>query len=288
MRPVLLMLALAAMPATAQPLLLFDKSVLQYREAAGGVKKHVADAVELSPSDPKVAEAAPAAPVIIAVGQTALAAAKKHAPEVPTIFCMVLGMNRAGITANVTGVPLEPDPEVVLQRLARLAPRVRRVGFLHDPASSDLLAQYAERAASAAKLELVPITVSAPGQVVSAVAQKAGQIDALWVAPNPRLISKEVVGGLIATSLEKKLPLVGFLTAFTDGGALMALQADYGDNGDQAGKLALEVLAKPADKRKPVPAPVFLSGALSINLKTATELGLDVSGKALADAKVIK
>ena len=278
---------LAAVTAHAQPLLLVDRTVLQYREAAGGVKKHVSDAVELSPSDPKVADAVKSAPVIIVVGQSALASARKVAGDVPIIFCMVLGMSRSGLANNVTGVPLEPDPEVVLSRLQRLAPKVKRIGFLHDPAQSELVAFHAERAAAAAKLELVPINVSSAAQVVSAVNAKVNQVDALWVAANPRLISKDVVGALIATSLEKKVPLVGFLTAFTEQGALLSLQADYVENGDQAGKLALEVLGKAAEKRLPVPAPVFLGGTLSINLKTAAVLGLDVSGKALTDAKVV-
>jgi hypothetical protein len=51
--------------------------------------------------------------------------------------------------------------------------------------------------------------------------------------------------------------------------------------------MALELLARPAEARVPVPPPTVCPGALSINQRTARQLGVDISPDVLAKARQV-
>jgi ABC-type uncharacterized transport system substrate-binding protein len=103
--------------------------------------------------------------------------------------------------------------------------------------------------------------------------------------PAPPLVNKEIFAYLLSVTAERRLPLFGFLDGFTQKGALASVSAEYADQGERAGKLAAEILSRPEGKRLPVPPPVFSPGRLTVNLKTAAFLGIEISEKARPDAK---
>src|SRR5207302_1986224 len=126
----------------------------------------LADAVEADPADANLAGKLADAPVVVAVGRKALAAAKaKAGPRAAVVFCMVLGVTSADLGPAVTGVPLESDPKEVFARLHAVVPGARKVGVVYDPRGSGLLIERARAAASASGLTLVAKPVGAPGEV---------------------------------------------------------------------------------------------------------------------------
>ena len=57
---------------------------------------------------------------------------------------------------------------------------------------------------------------------------------ALWLLPDARLARPEVAKYLVATCLERKLPLIGFLAGMAQVGALVAVAADFDAIGREA------------------------------------------------------
>jgi putative ABC transport system substrate-binding protein len=92
---------------------------------------------------------------------------------------------------------------------------------------------------------------------------------------------------LLVTTLERKIALFGFLDSFTQAGALASISPDYAEIGRRAGRLAQDIFSKPEAARLPVPAPQAGPGALTVNLKTARQLGLDVPQSALGKARQV-
>jgi putative ABC transport system substrate-binding protein len=221
--------------------------------------------------------------VVIAVGRKSLNFAKEHAQGHPIVFCMVLGISNADLSKSVTGVPLEPDAKAVLEDLRELSSTFQRIGFLYNPKTSEVLATEASRAAKTQGVTLIAIAVASAEELKGAI-QKLGDVNALWLPPDPKLFSKEVFSLLLSLSAERHVPLIGFLDSLTQAGALASISPNYGDNGVRAGKLAAELLARPEGRRLPVPGPVFAPGNLTINLQTAQALGVSVSAKAIASA----
>lgn len=282
----LVALGWAAAVAAAEPVLLVDRKVPQYREAAEGVRKHLpTTAVEVDPADSDLESRLAGAPVIVAVGQQALALARAKGAGAPVVFCMVLGTAKSTLSASVTGVPLESDPAAVLRHIKAVAPTLKRLGLVYNPASSELLLAEAQKAADAESLELVLRPIFTAAQVKEAIKFPAPGVDGLWLPPDPKLFTREVFAYLLSVTAERRLPLFGFLDSFTKKGALASVSAEYADHGERAGKLAAEILSRPEGKRLPVPPPVFSPGQLTVNSKTAKFLGLTISVQTMANAK---
>ena len=273
--------------AVAQPVVLVETKVTQYRDASQAVRRHLTGAREVDPTDPAAPDAIKGASLVVAVGQKALLLATQHGAGIPVVFCMVLGINSKQLSGNVTGVPLEPDPISTLAHIRQTVPNAKRIGLIYNKVSSELFSVEAQQAASAEGISLVPRAVGGAAEVKDAFAAMLGSVDLLWLPPDPRLFPREVFASLLASASEHKVPVVAFLASLTEAGAIASVHADYDDNGDRAGKLALDILSRPEGKRVPVPAPIFAPGILTINLKTAKALGIDVSSKAQSNAKSI-
>lgn len=275
---------LPALALAGAPVVVVETRVAQYRAAAQAAEKHLPGAVELEPSDPALAEKLAAAPVAVAVGRKALAAAREHAGKTPVVFCMVLGLSRGDLSESVTGLPLESDPAQVLARIHALVPGARRVGVVYDPSQSALLMERAQKAAGELGLELVKASASSAAQARDKLEGMLDKADVLWLVPDPRLYTRELSAYLIDAAAERRVPLVGFLDSFTQAGALASVSPNYGDLGDRAGKLAKDLAARPEAKRLPVPPPSYAPGDLSVNLATARVLGLSIDSDALSGA----
>ncbi len=278
----------AAGARAAEPVIVSEPGVAQYRQAVVGVRQSLPSAIDVDPEAAGAETKLTDAPVIVTVGRKSLAFARAHATGRPTVFCMVLGVSAADLSKSVTGVPLEPDARVVLDHIRALSSTFTHIGFLFNPKSSEVLAQEAERAARDLGVTLTAIPVATGDELKGAVQKLAG-INALWLPPDPKLFSREVFSFLLGLSAERHIPIIGFLDSLTQAGALASVSPNYADNGVRAGKVAAEILARPEAHRLPVPGPSFAPGNLTVNLQTAHALGIDVSERALSSAvQVIK
>jgi putative ABC transport system substrate-binding protein len=285
-----LLLLLWSLPAWAAGgiVAITDGRVAQYREALAATQSVLPDAVviDLAAGDPapRIKELQPA--VILAVGQHALQAARTLAPETPVVHCMVLGAAAAG-SRVVTGVRLEVAPAELLASLKAVLPSAKRIGVIYDPRTLGWYHDEAEKAAHALGLSLVPKAVADARDVRGAADALAGQIDVLWLWPDPRLINSEMFSVLLLSTIDRRVALVGFLDSFTQAGALASVAPDYREAGRRAAKLAGELLGRSPAARVPVPPPLLSPGALTVNLKAAKQLGVEVPAAALAHARQV-
>jgi ABC-type uncharacterized transport system substrate-binding protein len=170
-----------------------------------------------------------------------------------------------------------------LELLKEIAPNVTRVAVLRDPAIPTGPAQFGiiQVAATPLKVEVTSVSVRDATEIERAVA-------AFAPAGNGGLI---VMGGA-ATSIHRnlaatlaarhKLPAIYAERSYAAAGGLISYGSDYVDQYRRAAGYVDRILKgeKPADL--PVQAPVKFD--LTINLKTAKALGLDVPPTLLARA----
>jgi ABC-type uncharacterized transport system substrate-binding protein len=159
--------------------------------------------------------------------------------------------------------------------------------MIFDSRTFGSYAQAATQAASAQGITLVTRPVSDGKEVRAALADIAGSIDGLWLVPDPALVNIEIFNFLLVTTLERKLALFGFFADFTRRGALASVAPDYAEIGKQAAKLAADLAGKPAAARSPLPPSLASPGGLTINAKTARQLGIDLSDDVQAAAKQV-
>ena len=199
---------------------------------------------------------------------------------------LVASLARPG--GNTTGLTFL-GPQLVPKRLALLKdalPTLFRVAALWHPGAygvrtMDDMMNEAEGAAQTLGLQLRLFGVREPDELDKAFSAIADErADALIVFPSPMLFAerKRVVD--LATKL--RLPLISMGKEFVQLGGLMSYGADITDLFRLSGAYVDKVLkgAKPADL--PVEQPTKFE--LSINLKTAKELGIKIPATLLARA----
>jgi putative ABC transport system substrate-binding protein len=247
---------------------------------AGSTRKYAAELVALAPD------------VILATASTATSALQQMTRTVPIVFVIVIDPVGAGYVeslarpgGNLTGFSLFEYglSGKWLELLKEIAPGVTRVAVIRDTAVGSGVGQYAiiQAVAPSLGVELRPIDMRDAGEIERAVVAFAR-------VPNSGLIivgapSAVVHRNLIITlAARHQLPAVYPLSYFASSGGLMSYGPDSIEPYRRAAGYIARILKgeKPADL--PVQAPTKYE--LTINLKTAKALGIDVPDSLLARA----
>ena len=229
--------------------------------------------------------------VILAVSAAAVQAAREATSTIPIVMGFssdpvgrgfASSLARPG--ANITGVALAPENELVGKRLELLkmaVPRVARVAVLStdDPASRTQVAKAVE-AAEALDLRLVVIEVrdaAYPGAFSTIVTKRAG---GLLVISHPRLnLDRKQLHALAA---KHRIPAIYDWRENAEEGGLMA----YGSNITVLSRRVAGYIDRIFKGASPAELPIEqpTKFELVINLKTAKALGLTIPPSLLLQA----
>jgi putative tryptophan/tyrosine transport system substrate-binding protein len=229
--------------------------------------------------------------LVLASTDAALAAAQSVARTVPIVFVNVIDPVGMGIVAslsspggNITGFTLFEYGIAgkLLELLKEIAPGIARVGVLRNPTYPSGTGQLGaiQAVAPSFGIELTPIDARDGAEVERVVAEFAH-------SPNGGLIV--LASGLgthrdlfITLAARHRLPAVYPFAYYVTAGGLICYGPDSIDQYRRAASYVDRILKgeKPADL--PIQAPTKY--ALTINLKTATALGLTVPPSLLARA----
>jgi ABC-type uncharacterized transport system substrate-binding protein len=253
------------------------------RWAGGGapdIRRHAEDLVALTPD------------VIVATGTAAMGPLLDATRTVPIVFNNVADPVGAGFVdsmawpgGNATGfIQFEYTLSGKwLELLKEIAPRVTRAAVLRDAALTSGIGQFAviQSVAPSVGVEVSAINVRNAGEIERAITKFAS-------APNGGLIltasALAVVHRhlIIALAARHRLPAVYYRRGFATSGGLASYGYDVVEQFRGAAGYVDRILKgeKPADL--PVQAPTKYE--LSINLKTAKALGLEVPPTLLARA----
>jgi putative tryptophan/tyrosine transport system substrate-binding protein len=247
---------------------------------ADDIRRHAAELAALAPD------------VILAQGASTVGALLQTTRTISIVFPVAGDPVGAGFVeslarpgGNVTGF-MTAEYSVSgkwLELLKRIAPSVSRVAVLRDAANPNGIAQFGvvQAVASSLRMEVVPVNVRDPDEIERAIAAFAR-------SPNGGLIVTTVPGAalhrdLIITLADRhKLPAIYYERFFVTVGGLVSYGPDYVDQYRQAASYIDRILKgeKPADL--PVQAPTKFE--LTINLKTAKAIGLDIPADILSVA----
>jgi putative ABC transport system substrate-binding protein len=199
----------------------------------------------------------------------------------PVRFGLVRSLNQPG--GNVTGVSLFTS-ELEVKRFAllrELALTIPRIAMLVNPngptAEADV--QAVEAAARAVGQQIDFLRAGGEQDIDEAFRVMVRQrTDALLVAHDPFLFSRREQ--IVALTAYVGIPAIYEFRDFVLAGGLMSYGSKLTDNYRLAGAYAAQILkgARPADL--PIQQPTKFM--LSINLKTAKRLGLEIPAKLLA------
>ena len=216
--------------------------------------------------------------------------------SIPIIFATVVDPVGLGFVAslprpggNVTGfVTIEPSMAGKwLELLKEIAPHLERAAFLYNPATAPFAETYLDSFKTAAKSLAVQPIISPlrdSPDVESAVGELASQPNGGFVVmPGPFFANRSAE--IAALAMRNRLPAVYPFRYYADQGGLLAYGNDQADNYRRAAQYVDRILKGEKAGELPVQAPVKFE--LTLNLKTAKALGLDVPPRLLQQADTV-
>jgi putative ABC transport system substrate-binding protein len=229
---------------------------------------------------------------VIVSGNASMAPMMQATSSLPIVFVNVADPVGAGFVAslahpggNVTGfMQFEYSlSSKWVDLLKQIAPGVKRVAEIRDPAITAGVAQFAvvQATASAAALEVTPVNVRDVADIERTIASFA-QVPNGGVIVTASAQASSHRDNIIATVAKYRLPTVYFRINFVKSGGLISYGIDLADQNRRAAGYVDRILKgeKPADL--PVQAPTKYQ--LCINRKTATAIGLEIPSPLLSIA----
>lgn len=230
--------------------------------------------------------------VIMTVGSATVGPLRQLTRTVPIVFAFVPdpvgagvveslarpGGNATGFTSFEYGISAK-----WLELLKEMAPGMKRVAVLRDPALAVGAGQYGaiQSAAPSFGVELRPVNIRDPAEIERGIAAFAASSDGgIIVTGSPFAPTHREL--IVTLATRHKLPAIYYERFFATNGGLMSYGADSIDQFRQAAGYVDRVFKgeKPADL--PVQAPT--KNELVINLKAAKTIGLTVPPTLIARA----
>jgi putative ABC transport system substrate-binding protein len=242
--------------------------------------KYAADLVALKPD------------VILASTTLATVALQQATRSVPVVFANVADAVGAGFVENLA----HPGGNVTgfthfeytisskwLELLKEVAPKVKRVGVIRDPANPAGIGQFAvvQSAAATMRVEVTPIVASDAGELEHGITAFArSENDGLIVLASALGARHSKL--IVALAAQHKLPAIYPFRFFAVDGGLVS----YGPDTIEHYRLAAGYVDRVLRGQKPGDLPVQASTKyeLVVNLKTARALGAELPPKLLGRA----
>ncbi|RJP64719.1 MAG: hypothetical protein C4532_18945 [Candidatus Abyssobacteria bacterium SURF_17] len=231
--------------------------------------------------------------LILTVGSRATGMASEHISDVPIVFSMVLypvasefvtSMDKPG--GNLTGAAMDVPIDRQLRTLSRIVPDLKRIGVLYNPEETLPVIEEAKRQARSLNIQLLAEQVQSEGDVPDALGRLEKQkIDALWSVADGKVFTRPSTRYVIEYVVHRGIPFMGPHNGFVRAGALVALTADYRDNGRQAGEIAVRILqgARPGGIAVATPRSV----ELALNLRVANHIRLKIPQSVIDEASQV-
>jgi ABC-type uncharacterized transport system substrate-binding protein len=185
-----------------------------------------------------VARARPA--VVVSIGTQATDFVVSRTSAVPVISTMVL---HAPLPQErvVALIPVEVPVPALVQQLRDLFPGKTRLGLIRSPATAPPSPAVQLRARQLG-FTLVVVEAGSADKLLEAFLSLSGMVDFVWCAPDSSLYNTATFRPLIETSLQRRLPIIGYSEHFAQAGAALAVYPDFEDLGSQTAEAVLRFL----------------------------------------------
>lgn len=206
---------------------------------------------------------------IVAIGPEAVQAAAL-VPARPMVFCQVyhhesvLGGARHGVQAM-------PPVAKQLRAWKLLDHRLERVALLTGPGFRELGIE-AQAAAKQARLEVEHVEVHSDKELLYAVKRLDPSIQGVWLAPDRRVLSAEVLREALSHSVRQGKSVLAFSPQLLPYGALLSIEGEY----DDVAERVIAQIRRVGGGKQPDDVVALTRARVEINPLVARHLGLTV------------
>ncbi|OIT25642.1 ABC transporter substrate-binding protein [Glaesserella parasuis] len=184
---------------------------------------------------------------------------------------------------NVTGIsdhkPIEPQ----LALIQKLVPNIKALGYVYSAGevNSAVVLEELRNAIRDSNIEIMPVAVQRSADIGTAARSLSGKVQAIYITEDNAVVS--AYEALHKAALEAKIPVIAADKDTVKRGALAAYAVNQYDIGAETGKVAAKILR--GEKAGNIATQSVSKMELSINQKTARQLGLSIPESLLQEAK---
>ena len=217
--------------------------------------------------------------VIYCIGSKAYLLAYEFAENKNIVFSSIINWRRLPMGKNTYGISVELLPSMQLTLYRYFFPEITKIGVVY---SKDYNKEWLETVIKSAKdvgITIFKKSIGKQEDVESALKELLPKVDALWLAPDPIVISKiESVGEMFKQCDNAGKPVFAYNEAFADLGATLIISADITTVGGQAAGIALDLLSgQKRDDKVQTPAGTNVI----LNLKQVEKYKIKLNEEAL-------
>lgn len=205
--------------------------------------------------------------------------------KIPVVFGPVNDPVASGIVQNIrnpaghiTGIRLSPSDTRRLQLFHQMVPQSRTLFLPYHPDDNSSVASFTQIMSGAEKLgiTILPRKILKEGGLAHAIQNFPKEVDGIFLPRDSRVEAK--IDDWVALSLRYKIPLCVPSRQQIDNGALFSYGFSHKRIGQQAARLASQILQGVDPGTLPIEAAENLS---FLNMKTAQAIGLELPDKTL-------
>lgn len=212
----------------------------------------------------------------------ARAAALRYPGRLNLVYALAPGffLDPAARTGSTVKISMRPSPERTLARFLELQPALRRLRiFWSSPGYASLGDNYGA-AGAALGIEVTAVKVERPERLPALLRKALGHMDALWLPPDPLLLSPETLLIFREFSRGNQVPMYAATKGITRDGACASLGISFAQAGAAAGDAAKGL--QDGARQPPLVYPEVAE--LTINASAARQCGLKFSPALLRQA----
>lgn len=184
---------------------------------------------------------------------------------------------------NVTRVSDQAPLASQLKLIQKIMPNMKTLGIIYTSSDDSATAQYHQFAALCKKehVRLKAYSIANTNDLNQVSQEMVSQVDAVYVPTDNTVAS--AMQTLVATATAKKVPVFPAVDTMVKAGGLATLSINQYQLGVTTGKMTAAILKgkKPAD----TPIHFVRKGEMTINLKTAKQLGITLPDSVIKEAK---
>lgn len=218
--------------------------------------------------------------VVYCIGAKACSFANKNfAQNTHLVFSSIINWQRMSMPAKVYGVSNELNARMPIFMFRSIFPKVNKIGILYSKKYTLQWFNNTSTQADELGINIVGRPISDKQQTIDKLYTIIGSIDALWLIPDPLVISeKKNLYKLLDVCDKKRIPVFSYHSAFVNLGAVLSVSVDNPTIGRQAAGIVTELISgeEPSEKVQ------FPAGSnISLNLKKVKLYHLDYNRDAL-------
>ncbi|HRG47446.1 MAG TPA: ABC transporter substrate binding protein [Leptospiraceae bacterium] len=214
--------------------------------------------------------------LILCIGSKSLESVAGKIVDTPILFAMVLDYQKFQPEkfGNIAGVSLNIPPETVFYNFKNYFGEINNYGVM---TSRDFLQTQKEnkQRLSNASINLTIQETNTPDDVPSKYEAMKKYIQALWMVPDPKVISEESFLFLVDSTIADKKSFIVYSEQFVKAGALFSTSPNYSTIGSQLAIKSQQILE---DRQKPSQVGIspVIGTFLTVNKTTMKKLGLNI------------